>query len=282
MPRLVHHRGLYVQYFQPGAALSSHLFRGISRREFLVTAGSVPLALAAACGEPTAPTDPAAGEPARLRLLARKPSHVTLLGSDVLYGVDLRRAYLRVPPTYSPDTPTPLIIAFHGAGGRGDDMAAAFGARTDALGAILLCPNSLLDTWDVIADDFGHDISFINDVLDQTFDRCNVKASAIALLGFSDGASYALSVGVANGDQLAGVVAFSPGFYVVDHPHGTPTYFVSHGKTDQVLPIETASREIVPALRARGSTVEYVEFDGGHVVPSAIADQAMTWLHTRL
>jgi phospholipase/carboxylesterase len=262
--------------------LSSHLGRAISRREFIVAAGAVPLAIAASCGDPTAPVDPSAGEPARLRLTARKPSRGTVLGTDVLYDANLRRAYLRVPPNYSPDTPAPLIIAFHGSGGRGEDMIAGFGARTDAIGAILLAPDSLLESWDVVTDHFGNDIALINEALDQTFARCNINASAIALLGFSDGASYALSVGLANGDQLAGVVAFSPGFYVLDHPHGTPRYFLSHGKSDSVIPIETSSREIVPALRARGSTVDYVEFDGGHVVPAAVSDQAMTWLDARL
>jgi phospholipase/carboxylesterase len=262
--------------------LSSHFVRGISRREFVIAAGSIPLALAAACGDPTAPVDPNAGEPARLRLTARKPSRGTVLGTDVLYDANLRRAYLRVPPNYSPDTPTPLVIAFHGAGGRGDEMIAGFGARTDAIGAILLAPDSLLASWDAVSGDFGADVTFINDALDQTFARCNIKPSAIAVLGFSDGASYALSIGLANGDQTAGVVAFSPGFYLLDHPHGTPTYFVSHGKSDFVITIENGSRQIVPALRARGSTVEYLEFEGGHSVPATVADQAFTWLQSRL
>jgi phospholipase/carboxylesterase len=262
--------------------LSSHFVRGISRREFVIAAGSIPLAFAAGCGDPTAPADPNAGEPARLRLTARKPSRGTVLGTDVLYDADLRRAYLRVPPNYSPDTPAPLVIAFHGAGGRGDEMIAGFGARTDAIGAILLAPNSLFETWDAVSGDFGPDVTFINDVLDQTFARCNIKTSAIAVLGFSDGASYALSVGLANGDQVAGVVAFSPGFYTLDHPHGTPTYFISHGKGDSVISIDNGSREIVPALRARGSVVEYLEFEGGHSVPATVASQAFTWMDSRL
>jgi phospholipase/carboxylesterase len=262
--------------------LSSHLVRGISRREFIIAAGSLPLAVAAACGDPTAPVDPNAGEPARLRLTVRKPTRGTVLGTDVLYDANFRRAYLRVPPNYSPQSPTPLVIAFHGAGGRGDEMIAAFGARTDAIGAILLAPNSLVETWDAVSGDFGPDVTFLNEVLDQTFARCNIQTSAIAVLGFSDGASYALSIGLANGDQTAGVVAFSPGFYVLDHPHGTPTYFVSHGKSDFVISIENGSRQIVPALRARGSTVEYLEFDGGHTVPATVADQGFTWMNSRM
>jgi predicted esterase len=239
---------------------------------------AAPLSVAIACS----PTEPEFGGPARLRLKSRKPSRGTLTGTDVLYGESLRRAYIRVPLNYNPGVPAPLIIEFHGAAGRGDTMAASFGSRTDALGAIVLAPDSAGPTWDILTgNDFQADVPFLNDVLDQTFDRCNIDASRIALLGFSDGASYALTIGISNGDQLAGVVAFSPGFYEVDHPRGTPSYFISHGTSDVVLPIDEASRRIVPELEARGSLVTYVEFDGGHQVPVAIADQAMTWLDAR-
>ena len=249
----------------------------VSRRQFLAVAGAVPLALAAAC----APTEPGESGPARLRLHARARTRDVLTGNDVLYGEGLRRAYLRVPPTYQAATPAPLIIALHGAGGRGDAFQAAFASRTDTLGAIVLAPDSLFQTWDAIEDDFGADVGFINAVLDQTFDRCNIDADRIAFLGFSDGATYAISLGIANGDQVAGIVAFSPGFYRVDHPLGTPAYFLSHGTLDTVLPIQQTSRKIVPELEGRGSTVTYVEFEGGHAIPPAIADQAMGWLADR-
>jgi predicted esterase len=249
----------------------------ISRRHFLAFTGAIPLAFAGAC----APTEPGAAGAARLRLHARSRTRDVLTGNDVLYGDGLRRAYIRVPPTYQAGTPAPLIIALHGAGGRGDTFQASFASRTDALGAIVLAPDSLYQTWDVIEDEFGPDVGFINSVLDQTFDRCNVDASRIAVMGFSDGATYAISLGIANGDQLAGVIAYSPGFYVVDHPLGTPAYFISHGISDAVLPIQQTSRKIVPELEGRGSTVTYVEFDGGHAITPAIADQAMSWVDGR-
>jgi phospholipase/carboxylesterase len=250
------------------------LKQNLSRRRFLAIAGAPPLVFAVAC----APTEPEETGSARLRLHARNRTCGTLTGNDVLYGEGLQRAYIRVPPAYDAGNPTPLIIALHGAGGRGDTFGAPFASRTDALGAIVLAPDSTGQTWDALHEEFGPDVDFINDVLDQTFDRCNIDASRIALMGFSDGASYAISLGIANGEQLAGVVAFSPGFYVIDEPHGAPPYFISHGLADSVLPIEQSSRLIVPELRARGSVVTYVEFNGGQVVTAEIADQAMAWL----
>lgn len=259
--------------------MSTDSARELTRRDFVAAAGAVPLALAAACRDVV---EPLPTGPARLRLHGRRPSRGTVTGNDVIVGAHQRRAYLRVPLNYSPGTPTALLIALHGNGGRGDTFSAAFASRTDALGAIVLSPDSASLTWDAVRGDFGIDVDFLNEVLDRTFDRCNIDASRIALLGFSDGASYALSLGIANGDQLQGVVAFSPGFYRVDHPHGTPSCFISHGIRDDVLPIDRTSREIVPALRARGSAVSYVEFDGYHEVPGAIADQGMAWLAARI
>jgi phospholipase/carboxylesterase len=249
-----------------------------TRRSFLAAVSAAPLAFAAACS----PTEPEFTGPARLRLQARKRTRGTLTGTDVVYGENFRRAYIRVPETYNPGVPTPLIIELHGAGGRGDTFAAAFGSRTDALGAIVLSPDSAGLTWDMVeGQPFLVDVPFINLVLDQTFDRCNIDASRIAILGFSDGGSYALTLGLANADLLTGVVAFSPGFYMADEPRGTTDFFISHGTSDDLLPIDDTSRKIVPELRTRGNVVTYVEFDGGHAVPAAIADQAMAWLHGR-
>lgn len=250
----------------------------LSRRDFMRAAIAAPIAAAVAC---SGTTEPQAGL-ARLRLHSRSPSRGTQTGNDVLYGTALRRAYLRVPPSYDPARPASLIIALHGNGGRGDTFSAAFASRTDALNAIVLAPDSAFETWDAINGEFEADVPFINEVLDQAFDRCNIDASRVALLGFSDGASYAVSLGIANGDQLAGVIAFSPGSYKVKDPRGTPAYFISHGTSDAVLDIDATSRKIVPELRARGSDVTYVEFDGRHEVTAAIADQAMAWLDARV
>lgn len=252
-----------------------------TRRDFIATVAAAPLAFAAACS-PTEPASNPINGPARLRLQARKPIRGTVTGNDVIYGEDLRRAYLRVPLSYDPSKPTPLIIALHGGGGRGDTFEAAFASRTDALGAIVIAPDSLGQTWDLIQGiRFSSDVPFINDVLDQVFERCNIDASRIAMLGFSDGASYALSLGLSNGDQVAGIVAFSPGFYEVDALHGKPPVFISHGTNDTVLPI-SLSEGIVSDLQGKDYDVTFVKFDGGHGVPLTIADQGMAWLGARI
>ena len=118
---------------------------------------------------------------------------------------------------------------------------------------------------------YGPDVVFIDRSLGQMFDRLAVDAEKVAVVGFSDGASYALSLGPTNGDLFTRVIAFSPGFASPGARRGMPPVFVSHGTSDGVLPIERCSRRIVPRLEREGYEVRYREFDGPHTVPRSIA-----------
>jgi phospholipase/carboxylesterase len=95
--------------------------------------------------------------------------------------------------------------------------------------------------------------------------------------GFSDGASYALSLGITNGDLFTHVLAFSPGLMAPAGRTGSPRIFVSHGVRDGVLPIDRCSRSIVPELKRGGYDVLYREFDGEHSISLEIALEAIGW-----
>ncbi|MEW5915329.1 MAG: phospholipase, partial [Gemmatimonadota bacterium] len=189
----------------------------------------------------------------------------------------MRNGLLYVPRSYDRSKPAPLIVLLHGAGGRARNWFGSYGARSETLGAIMLAPESRGSTWDAIHGDFGPDIPFVNSALRYTFEHCAIDPRRIALAGFSDGATYAISLGMANGDLFTHIVAFSPGFVREHTPVGKPPIFISHGTRDQILPIEVTSRAIVPALKRRGYSVEYVEFDGRHEVPPAISTQGWEW-----
>ena len=89
--------------------------------------------------------------------------------------------------------------------------------------------------------------------------------------------TYALSLGLDNGSLFTHVIAFSPGFTANRRPQGRPRIFISHGKSDNVLPIDACSRRIVPQLEDAGYAVTYKEFDGPHTVPEPIAQDAFKW-----
>jgi phospholipase/carboxylesterase len=142
---------------------------------------------------------------------------------------------------------------------------------------ILAAPASNEFTWDVIIDEYGVDLTQVDRVLQHVFTHYAVDPSRIAIGGFSDGASYALSLGVMNGDLFSHILAFSPGFMISTVQRGNPRVFISHGANDTVLPIDKCSRRIVPQLKRAGYEVSYREFEGGHSVPSDIAQEAAHW-----
>jgi phospholipase/carboxylesterase len=165
----------------------------------------------------------------------------------------------------------------HGAGGVAQHGISRVEALADRAGLVVLAPPSRRQTWDVILGAFGPDVAFVDEALAATFERCTVDPQRLAVGGFSDGASYALSLGITNGDLFTHVIAFSPGFMAPAHQVGAPRIYVSHGTRDAVLPIDRCSRRLVPALERAGYDVRYHEFDGPHTIPPDIAREAVEW-----
>ncbi len=188
-----------------------------------------------------------------------------------------REALLYVPTGYTPDRPAPLAVMLHGAGGTARHGLGLLQELADSAGLLLLAPWSRRQTWDVIFGSYGPDVAYMDRALEHTFNRYAVDPARLAIGGFSDGASYALSVGITNGDLFTHVIAFSPGFMVPGEQHELPRLYISHGTRDQVLPIDACSRRIVPRVKRAGYDVLYHEFDGPHTVPSDIAREAVDW-----
>jgi predicted esterase len=187
-------------------------------------------------------------------------------------------AILYVPATYTHETPAPLVVMFHGAGGDAHGILSLLRGPADAYGTIVLAIDSVDVSWDIVnSGGFGADIQRLDLALQTVFSRFAVDPGRIALAGFSDGASYALSVGATNGGLAGAIIAFSPGFFAPGTAEGRPRIFIAHGTLDVTLPIDQTSRVIAPQLTDAGYDVEYVEFSGVHSMPSEIVDRALTW-----
>jgi phospholipase/carboxylesterase len=249
-----------------------------SRRRFAALVGGVgaSLAFGAAC---RASVD---AESRDGRLAARPGAKVatTVSGTQRLEIGGRRDGVLRLPSAAA-EGPMPLLVLLHGAGGSGEGILRRAGSAADAAGIAVLAPDSRDSTWDAIRTGFGADVAFVDRALARTFEIVAIDPARVAVGGFSDGASYALSLGAINGDLFRKVVAFSPGFLVDGAAHGRPRFFVSHGNADPILPIDRCSRLIVPQLRSRGYDVTFREFDGRHEVPADIAADALRWVASR-
>lgn len=159
-----------------------------------------------------------------------------------------RDGVLEVPP----GRPAWLVVALHGHGGSGARMGDLLGPAVTARGGLLLAPDARGATWDALRTGLGPDVEFVGRALSTVLAAFDVPASRRAVAGFSDGGSYALALGLANGDVFGNVLAWAPGFVPAATLVGRPRVFVAHGTADKVLDIDRCSRRIVPALRRSG------------------------------
>lgn len=247
----------------------------VTRRRFGVTTGCAltSMALGQGC---LVSTKSVAGDG---RLAARPGRRiVTSLTSGPLgLGSGDRDGLIQMPSAPA-GGPLPLLVFLHGATQNAAGMMRRIGPAADRAGVAVLAPDSRGRTWDAIREGFGDDVAFLNRALEHVFERLAVDPARVTLGGFSDGASYAISLGLANGDLFPRVAAFSPGFVISADAHGHPRFFVSHGTADQILPIDQCSRVIVPRLRALGYDVTFREFEGRHEMPADIVGDGLKWI----
>jgi predicted esterase len=210
----------------------------------------------------------------RSKTIESKPA----TGMQTLQLNQKKECLLYVPRHYQQNKPTPLALMLHGAGGNAEHGMSYIQQYADDKNIILLSPASHSYSWDIIAaDSFGTDVLFIDRALSYIFEQFNIDPARLAIGGFSDGASYALCLGLSNGDFFTHILAFSPGFYYTLEKRGRPGVYISHGIADDVLPIDPCSRRLVPKLKQEGLPVVYEEFKGRHEIPPSISKAAVDW-----
>ena len=257
--------------------------QSLNRRNFLTLGGSAvaTIALSTACRRSQAnlPNDgritarPRNSEASN----SNNSSNSIAQGKPISLGLDRERdAILYVPK--SANAPVPLLMFLHGATQSADDMAWYLDKTPDETGVAILAPNARDTTWDAITDSFGADVEFLNRALERVFEKVNVDASRLSIGGFSDGATYAIALGLINGDLFKRVLGCSPGFLMDVTTQGKPSFFISHGTQDNMLPIDRCGRRVANDLKQRGYAVTFREFQGRHEIPSDVMREELKWL----
>lgn len=232
----------------------------LNRREFLGAALALPLLQPPQYPTPAAPGDPLPGRPRRLGL-----------------GDMDRDGLIYVPRGWKTDAAMPLLVVCHGAGNTSLSTQYSY-QYADEFGFIVVSPDSRDErTWESILGMWGPDLEFIGQAIKYAKSQCMIAEEHIGLAGFSDGASYALSMGIGNGDLFTKIMAMSPGIMQPAAVRGKPKIFISHGTADNVMPIDITSRKFVPKLRQLGYDVTYREYEGRHTLPPDIARESFTW-----
>ena len=247
-----------------------------SRRGFCVFAGST-IAAFVSSGACSDLGDSALARDGRLTARPREGVKTTATG-QVMLGLHSERDAILHLPASANQSSVPLLVMLHGATQSAEDMFWYLGTTHEEAGVAVLAPNSRNTSWDAIGGSFGADVVHLNRALERTFEMVAIDPARIAIGGFSDGASYALSLGLINGDLFPSVVAFSPGFVISGNPYGRPRIFISHGTNDSILPIDSCGRRIAASLIARGYDVTFREFNGDHEIPADVAREGLKWI----
>lgn len=219
--------------------------------------------------------------PSGIERLSARPQNPTLPLAAGTYQLPVASApaccWLLIPQAVSANQPLALMVMLHGANGTPEavDEILALG---EEYGYAVLAPRSTGKTWDAAINGFGPDVPLIDAALVETFKRVKIDPTRVALAGFSDGASYALSLGLANGDLFTHIIAFSPGFMSPVPRVGKPLFFIAHGAQDGVTSARVTREIFVPFLTTLGYTVQFESFEGGHRVDDAKARLASHWL----
>ncbi|HET7576296.1 MAG TPA: hypothetical protein VFK19_07000 [Sphingomicrobium sp.] len=199
-------------------------------------------------------------------------------------------AIAAVPASAGPHPP--LLILLHGADHRPLWMLHQFADEADARGLVLLAPTSKGVTWDAVRNAEGmpsRDSPLANRLshrfaLSRDADRVEAAIAALekivpvdhartVLAGFSDGATFALAMGMSRAYAFSSVIAWSPGIAIrTAHAARGRKVLVSHGRSDRTLKFGVTCGEIVPMLQSEGADVTFLPFDGTHEMPAEVKD----------
>ncbi len=196
-------------------------------------------------------------------LLAASPAQAYAQATATVQRVT-PKAYAYVPAGVT--APAPLVVLLHGAGGSARDFLDQFKRTADERRVLLLALNSTAASWPRRAQEVsnGPDAANFDAALAALSSKSSVDPKRIVLLGFSDGASHALSFGMARPKTFRAILAMSPGYaFAPRRPDPAQPIFIAHGRRDNVLPAANV-REMIEGLEGAGYEPEVRWFNGGH------------------
>lgn len=145
-----------------------------------------------------------------------------------------------LPPNYDKETPCPLIVALHGSGGTGREMARIWKDVAAKAGAVLVCPDALRPLGDGYQWTFRDEAEWM--VL-RTIERMSathrIDPARIVITGFSQGANVCFDVGIKHSAKFCGVIPVA-GHWEPDvsplpgkAPAGAARFYMMVGSNDQ-------------------------------------------------
>jgi phospholipase/carboxylesterase len=190
---------------------------------------------------------------------------------------------LYVPETWNGRAAMPLVVALHGGSGHGRDFLWVWLREARARGLLLMAPTSQDRTWSIMGGP-DRDADPIREAVAGVAARYPVDRDRILLTGMSDGATYALVVGLREDmpfTHLAPACGVLHPVLLADGRIGRlkdrPVYLV-HGALDWMFPVGTAQM-MRQVLEVTGARLVYREIeDLSHTYPRDENPRILDWL----
>jgi polyhydroxybutyrate depolymerase len=179
----------------------------------------------------------------------------------------VRTYYVHLPPDYEAAESLPLVLAFHGGGGKATMMhrVSKLTATSDVHSFVVVYPDGLEKHWgdqrSMTGFDRKSDLSFISALLDELERDFKVDPQRIYATGISNGGFFSQDLAIAFPERIAAVASVAatvsvPVFNKVTPPQPVPILFML-GDQDPIVPYHGG--DIKLGSERRGAAVSAID-----------------------
>jgi phospholipase/carboxylesterase len=192
-------------------------------------------------------------------------------------------AVLLTPAEIDPDKRYPLFTVLHGAGRQNEMLVKACRNEPDRRDAFFLVPRSIEPTWDLLVGGERNDLDFLEYAYDLIYRRYPIDPARQVLIGYSDGASYGLSLAISNPGIFDAALCWAAGFAMYDGSRvkpedAKPSVYLEYGTHDEIFSFEQVAKPMHQNLASAGYRVEFSVDEGGRHWPSgSFQPEALDW-----
>ena len=217
---------------------------------------------------------------------AQRPGQIPVAGDDIPFGKSRlgiadgeRDGTVYVPPSYKKGVPMPVLVMLHGFRGTSEAVRYTF-PLAEEFGVIVVAPESRDMTWGQEIPGFDTDSRYIGMAFRWVSEVLTIDRARVAMGGASDGANYALNMGLAYGDTFNHLMIYSAGTLAPFRKQGRTKIFLSHGTHDEQMPVDRTGRKFAAELKEGGYDLTYREYEGGHGAPLPVVRESFEWFVT--
>ncbi|MBL9162327.1 MAG: prolyl oligopeptidase family serine peptidase [Planctomycetaceae bacterium] len=183
----------------------------------------------------------------------------------VLMGEQKRTYLVHVPKKYDPKSPSPVVLALHGAAMNGPMMVwfSGLNKTSDEAGFVVAYPSGTgtgpFLTWNAggftgkMAEGKSDDVAFVGKLLDDLGTVVKVDEKRVYACGMSNGGMMSYRLAAELSDRIAAIAPVAGTIAIEDSKPKRPVPVIHfHGSKDNIVPFETAKGKASSFMKLKG------------------------------